>query len=82
MDPLGGLPLLSSRLQAQHNVNAADDQHSILCVHFAGRIRCQSSCRCIDLTRLQRASEGSGQSTRRGGYDVVECGRMWFRDFR
>ena len=38
--------------------------------------------RGINVTRLQRASEGSGQSTRRGGDDVVQSGGVRFQDLR
>jgi hypothetical protein len=80
--PLGGLAVLGSRLQAQHNVNAPDDQYSILCLNFARRIGRQPSSRCIDLTRLQRAPEGPGESTRRCRDTVVQRGRMGFNYIR
>jgi hypothetical protein len=80
--PLGGLPVLGSRVQAQHHVNPPDDQHSILYFHFARRIRRQLPGRCIDLTRLQRAPEGPGESTRRGRDNVVQRGRMGLKDVR
>ena len=34
------------------------------------------------MTRLQRAPEGSGESTRGRSHNVIERGRMWFQDFR
>ena len=82
MHPLGGLPVLGSRLQAQHHVNAPDDQHSILHLHFTCSIRRQLPGRCIDLTRLQRAPEGPGESTRHCRDNVVQRGRMGLKDVR
>jgi hypothetical protein len=55
---------------------AADDQHSILGLNFAGCIGRQLSRGSIDLTRFQRASESSRQSTRRGRDDIIQCGRV------
>ena len=66
----------------QHDVNASDDQHFVLCFHFTRRIRCQLPGRCIDVTRFQRAPEGSSQSTRRRGDNEIEGSRMGFEDFR
>ena len=61
-------------------MNAPDDQHFILYLHFARRIRRQLTARCIDLTRLQRASERPGESARRCRDNVVQRGRMGFED--
>jgi hypothetical protein len=66
----------------QHDVNASDHQDLILCFHFARRICCQLPGGCIDLTRFQRAPEGSSQSTRSRGDNVIERGRMRFEDLR
>ena len=80
MHSLGRLPVLGSRPQAQDYVNAPDDQHSILGLHFTRRIRRQLPRRGINLTRLQRASKGPGESARRCRDDVVQRGRMGFED--
>ena len=74
--PLRGFLLLGTCLQAQHDMYAADDQHSILGLNFAGCIGRQLSRGSIDLTRFQRASESSRQSTRRGRDDIIQCGRV------
>jgi hypothetical protein len=63
-------------------VNAADDEHSILCLHFADGLSRQLPTRGIDFARLQRATEGSSESTCRSGDDVVERGRMRFEYVR
>ena len=80
MHSLGRLLVLGTRLQAQDYVNAPDDQHSILGLHFTRRIRRQPPRRGINLTRLQRASKGPGESTRRCRDDVVQRGGMRFED--
>ena len=80
MHSLGRLPVLGSRPQAQDYVNAPDDQHSILGLHFTRRIRRQLPRRGINLTRLQRASKGPGESARRCRDDVVQCGGMGFEN--
>ena len=79
---LSGCPEFGRRLQAQHDVNAADDQDLVLCFYFARCIRYQLSRGCINLTRLQRASEGPGQSTRGGRNDVVQRGGMGLKNVR
>jgi hypothetical protein len=78
---LGSLPLLRSRSQAQYHVDAADNQHPVLCFHFASCIRSQLSGGRIDLTRLQRAPKGSSQSASRCSNDVVERRCMGFDEF-
>jgi hypothetical protein len=52
-------------------VDAADDQDIVLQLNLADRLRHQSLIRGVYVTRLQRASKGSGQSTRSGGDNVV-----------
>ena len=71
MHSLGRLLVLGTRLQAQDYVNAPDDQHSILGLHFTRRIRRQLPRRGINLTRLQRASKCPGESPGRRRDDVV-----------
>ena len=80
MYPLGRRSLLGRRCKAQHYVNAPDDQHSILGLHFTRRIGRQLPRRGIDLTRLQRASKGPGESARRCRDDVVQRGGMGFEN--
>ena len=80
MHSLGRLLMLGTRLQAQNYVNAPDDQHSILGLHFTRRIRRQFPGRGINLTRLQRASKGPGESACRRRDDIVERSGMGFED--
>jgi hypothetical protein len=44
-------------------VDAANDEDIVLQFDFTHSLRYESLIRCIDLTRLQRASVGAGQST-------------------
>jgi hypothetical protein len=43
-------------------MNPPDDEHIVFDFDLAQRLGYQTAARCIDLTRLQRASKGSGQS--------------------
>jgi hypothetical protein len=60
------------RGQLQPHVDPSDHQDILLKLNFTNGFRHQPPARCINLTRLQRASQGSGQSTGRSRYDVIE----------
>ena len=68
--------MISSGLQLQANMDAADDEHTLIFLNFAYGFTPQPSFRSINLTRFQRASEGSSESTSGGRDDVVERRRM------
>ena len=68
------------RLQLQPDVNPPDDQHVILEFHFTRGFGNQPPPRGIDLTRLQRASKGSGQSTSCGCNYVIQRSGMRLRN--
>jgi hypothetical protein len=56
-------------------MNAPDDEHVVLEFDLAQRLGYQTVVRGIDLTRLQRASKGSGQSTRGRRHNIIQgCG--------
>ncbi len=73
--PLRCLPMRLIRFQLELGVNAPDDQDAILHFHFTHCFGHQAIVRSRDLTRLQRASKGAGQSTGRRRDDVIECSR-------
>jgi hypothetical protein len=52
-------------------VDAADHEYVVVQLNFADRFRHQPLIRGVNLTRLQRAPEGSGESTRRGSDNVI-----------
>lgn len=54
------------------NVDALDHQDAVIRLDLTGRLACESAFACGDLTRLQRASERSGQSAGRRRDHVVE----------
>jgi hypothetical protein len=54
----------SRRVQAHGHVDSPDHQNTILLLHFSGHIGCELSITGVNLTRFQRASEGSQHSTR------------------
>jgi hypothetical protein len=57
-------------------MDTPDHQHTILFFDFPDRLGDQPVYRGGYLTRLQRASKGSSESTRGGCDDVIERGRM------
>jgi hypothetical protein len=69
-------------LQFQDDVDAANHEDVIFELNFSDRFRHQSSIRSIYLTRLQRAPEGSDQSTRRSRDDVIQRRGVRFQDGR
>jgi hypothetical protein len=84
-DTVDAVCLISVRLlglQFQDDVYAADHEDIVLQLNFADRFRHQSRIRGIYLTRFQRASEGSGQSTRRGRDNIVQGSGVRFQDRR
>ena len=62
------------------DMNALDDQHLSLFSNFTDRLRSQLPLTCRYIARLQRAAQGAGQSTGRGGYHVVQRGSMGLVD--
>jgi hypothetical protein len=57
-------------------MNPADHKNVSLELNFARGFGCELVVARVDLARLQRASEGSRESTRCCGYDVIECRSM------
>ena len=78
----GGFPVSLFGLEPQSHVNAADHKYVFFQFDLTHCFPHQTAARCIDLTRLQRASKGSRQSTRRGGNNVIERCGAGFRDVR
>lgn len=69
-----GLPIRVLGFQSHPHVDTADHQNVLLELDLAHSLADQASSRRTNLTRLQRASEGSGESARRCGNNVVERG--------
>ena len=76
MDAPGRFPLTGIRFELQNSVNAANDQNAAFSFDLANRFRYQPFIRSINLTRLQRASKGAGQSTSRRRHNVIERRRV------
>jgi hypothetical protein len=74
--PLGRLSLLLRALEQHADVDALYHQRLAFQLHFTDCFRDQLPGGCGDLTRLQRASKGPDQSTRRGRHQEVERGGM------
>jgi hypothetical protein len=53
-------------------VDPLDDEDAVLVLDLAGRLADQPSLARVDVTRLQRAPEGAGQSAGCGSDEVVE----------
>jgi hypothetical protein len=82
VDPDCRLALRFFGLEPEPHVNPLDDQDIIFEFDLAGRLRDQPRIRRIDLTRLQRASKGSGQSTGGGRDYIVQSRGVRFQDIR
>jgi hypothetical protein len=72
MHSLCGFPVRRIGLELELGVNAPNDQDAVFDFDFTHCIGRKTVVRSGDLTRLQRASEGAGESTGGGGYDVVQ----------
>jgi hypothetical protein len=70
VNPLDRRAGILRRIDLVDHMNAADDEDTLFELDLAPRFGRQSFHR--DLTRCQRAPEGSGQSPGGGGHDVVE----------
>ena len=57
------------------DVDAPDHEHAVLRLDLPGRVARELPSCGVDVARLQRASEGAGQSAGSRGDDVVERGR-------
>jgi len=73
-----GLPIPVLGFQSHPHMDMADHEHVLLEFDLAHSFADQASSRRANLTRLQRASEGSGESARRRGNNVVKrrCARF------
>jgi hypothetical protein len=58
------------------NGDAANHENLVLEHNLADRLDLVALRINLDLTRLQRAGEGAGQSAARSGHHIVERGRM------
>lgn len=72
---LHGFSVLLASLQAVGDVDPTDHEHTPLLLHLPTHVGRQSPATCIDPARLQRASEGPGQSTAGSGDDIIERSR-------
>src|SRR6202011_2563828 len=72
---LGGLALvLRAILEPVADTDALDDEHLVLKLHVSLSLGLQLASAGVDSARLQRATQGAGQSTGRRRDHVVECG--------
>ena len=70
--PPGGLFVRDICHQTIADVDPLDHEDPILFFDFSPHSGRESSVACRYPARLQRASEGTGQSATRGGHDVIE----------
>jgi hypothetical protein len=80
--PVGGFPVGFVGLQLQSHMDAPDDENAVLEFDFTHGLRYQPLIRCIDLTRLQRASVGSRKSTGSRGHHIIQGGRVRLQNRR
>ncbi len=72
----GDLLGLRRGLEVVHDVDPADDEHTVFLLNLAGHICGEEVFVCLYLARSQRAAEGSGQSATRRSDHIVDRGRM------
>ena len=73
MHALRGVTLRGRRYEAQPHVNPADHENVVIgLLDLADRVAREPIAVRLDVARLQRASEGAGQSAGRGGDHIVE----------
>ncbi len=77
MHPLGLFPSLFGDREPVAHVDALDDQDVVLGLDLADRLHVVAVGIDFDLTRLQRAGEGAGQSAPGSGDHVVERCGVW-----
>ena len=65
--------------QREHDMNTPDHQHALLDLYFAVRDGFESIPARRDLARLQRAAQGTEQSTTGRGDHIVDRGRVRIR---
>jgi hypothetical protein len=75
--PLGRFELGRVHLEMIGDMDPADHQDLVFGLDFTDRFRGQIAFTSWDIARLQRASEGSGQSTGSGSNHVIQCRGMW-----
>jgi hypothetical protein len=76
MDSFDGITVRFPGLQIVGDMNAFDDQHVALFFNVTGRLGPEFTVGCVDLTRFQRASKGSGESPGGRRDEVVQRGGM------
>jgi hypothetical protein len=77
VDPLDLLLLLLGHArQLVGHVDALDDEDLPVLLDLPDAVPDEGPSACFDATRLQRASQGAGQSADGGGDDVVERRRV------
>ena len=74
MHPLGFLSAFIGYREPVAHVDAFDEQHAVLCLDLANGLDLIAMGIDLDLTRLQRAGEGAGQSAAGSSHYVVEGG--------
>ncbi len=73
MRPLGGFSLVGRAIfQRVTDTDALDDEHLVLNNHVALTFAGQPALTGVDPARLQRATQGAGESTSRRGDHVIE----------
>ena len=82
IDSIRGLSMRFVRLQCESHVNSFNDEHGILKLDLADCLRGQPLVRGVNLTRLQRASKSSRQSTSCRCDDVIQRGGVRLQDVR
>ena len=80
--PLDGLLLAWIRLNPVADVDPPDNEHSVFGLNFTSDFSCELTVAGVNLTRFQRASQCTGESTTRGRNHIIQGGRPWVEVIR
>ncbi len=82
VNALNGFSRFRGRGDVVHNMNAPNHKNAVFRLDLTCDFSRQMFIACVDLARLQRASEGAGESTTRSSHDVVKGGRVGLDSLR
>jgi hypothetical protein len=80
MHALNRFPRFQRHRELINNMNAPDHQYSVFQLDLAADFGRQMFVARVYLARLQRASEGTAESTTDSRHHVVKRGRVWLNN--
>jgi hypothetical protein len=78
VNTLNRITRFGRRIDLKYNMNATDNQHSVLDLDLACGFCGERIVACINLARFQRAAKCAYQSTGCRGDNIIKSGSVWF----